>query len=808
MATIPASFETEQSTTRTQIYLEGVALDLDKSIDVDFTYSIADIADFEKRVTTFSKTIVIPGTAHNNFLFGNYFDFNINNDYSSLEDNVGVNFNTLKKAFVKVTIDNVEVFAGVLRLLEITISDGAIFYQCALFGSLGGLFSTLGDKLLTDLDLSSYNHTYDVATITNSWDTGDVSTQGYVYPLANYGINVAANESHYDVRNFRAAVSIKSLFDKIFSEAGYTYDTTIWDSNNLRELILQNGDEQLSAVYSQLFDASFAGISFGSSTPSQYLTFDSYNNGYLTYSATGGIQRFINTESTPISVKVKVTLNYNAISAIGHSKSLSFRKISASGGVSSIQLFSLTNFSGSNKTIELSADVTLAQNEGVAFYFGNSYTNIGYPAGSFQVLTTSSLDVETNTVEAKLPIKYNTPILGKSIVPQNIKQADFVKAVFNLINLYIDQDKDDEFNLVMYPYPDFYDRLVIDWSDKLKDRNSDISIKSPNQFTPAVYNFKYKDDVDYYSKLYLNKYNIGYGNLKYNTQNEFSKDEKSIEYFFSLAPIVSNSNSDRFMAHLYDINTDGTYKQITTNPKLSFWGGKKLTGTSYQIRNGVTVLSTESDYGYAGHIYNPQVVEDGSLWDLCYTIPSEVYCDVISYPSQNLYSVYYSEFVDVQNHKDNKLITTKLNLKPNDVINIDFRKYYKIDNGIYYLNKIESYNPLSNDFTSVELLKVTELENPVKYITYTPGVYTNDRYFQITLSAPLAFNKTFTVNWVGTRPVGSPIFGTDTVTMLAGQTLVYGGFLDISYNYSYISIDVPNDDADYIYVYGGDYSTN
>ena len=87
------------ATQRTQIYLEGVALDLDKNVDIDFTYSIVDIEDFEKRTTTFSKTIYIPGTAHNNFLFGSYFDFNIENPYSSLETIIGVNFNPLKKAF-------------------------------------------------------------------------------------------------------------------------------------------------------------------------------------------------------------------------------------------------------------------------------------------------------------------------------------------------------------------------------------------------------------------------------------------------------------------------------------------------------------------------------------------------------------------------------------------------------------------------------------------------------------------------------------------------------------------------------------
>jgi len=199
------------ATQRTQIYLEGVALDLDRNVDIDFTYSITDISDFEKRTTTYSKTIVLPGTAHNNFLLGNYFDFNINNDYSDIVNNVGVNFNPLKKAFAKVTLDNVEVFVGVLRLLEITSKDGEIQYQCALFGSLGGLFTALGDRLLTDLDLSDLDHTYDITTITNSWNTTDLVADGFVYPSANYGIGVNDDENQYDVRNFRPAVSVKKI---------------------------------------------------------------------------------------------------------------------------------------------------------------------------------------------------------------------------------------------------------------------------------------------------------------------------------------------------------------------------------------------------------------------------------------------------------------------------------------------------------------------------------------------------------------------------------------------------------------------
>ena len=55
--------------TQTQlfIYIDGVETELDSNnVQFPITYAIADIADFTKRSTSFSKTIVLPGTALNN----------------------------------------------------------------------------------------------------------------------------------------------------------------------------------------------------------------------------------------------------------------------------------------------------------------------------------------------------------------------------------------------------------------------------------------------------------------------------------------------------------------------------------------------------------------------------------------------------------------------------------------------------------------------------------------------------------------------------------------------------------------------
>jgi hypothetical protein len=796
------------ATQRTQIYLEGVALDLDKNVDIDFTYSIADISDFEKRTTTYSKTVVLPGTAHNSFLLGNYFDFNINNDYSNTLDNVGVNYNPLKKAFVKVTLDNVEVFVGVLRLLEITSKNGEIQYQCALFGSLGGLFSSVGEKLLTDLDLSALDHTYNITTITNSWDTTDLVADGFVYPNANYGIGNNLFENEYDVKNFRPAISVKRLFDEIIDQAGYTYTGDFWDSNNLNKLILQNGEENFSAFYDEL-----ANVSFASSTGGN-ISFDTSTlNGLVIDNTTGGLKRIKNTSGQTLNVRLSLSLEITNNLAIFDY--LQFQtQVRNDVTISDVKTYQNTNViygpgTGTTSTYTFNIDIVLEDKDGVNF-IASGIGLIGDASGTFTITTNSNVIINSQSSTTKIPTIYNSNILGKSIVPEGVKQSEFLKNIINLLNLYIIQDTDNEFNLTFIPYPEFYTNESIDWTDK-KDLAKGFSIKPSSEFTPKSYSFKYKDDIDYYSKIYKNKYANSYGNLKYETENEFSKDDTSTEFVFSLAPLT-NFKNDRLMAQLYDINTDGTYKQVRCNPKLAFWGGKKITNNSYSIKNGDTVLASSlTNYGYAGHIYNISSIGSGSLDDLCFNPPKEVYCNIPIYPTLNLYYLFYKQFIDSQNNKDAKLITLYLLLNAIDIMNLSFRKYVRMDNGIYYLNKIDGYNPLGNELTKVELLRIVALEELDVYVDYTPSPVEAFLSFpKVTLDKSLPFSKSFVVQWQFIDGSDVTTSGTQTITIGAGQ--LFGNGTPIAAGgttgaFTFIRILEPTSDAGYIYNYTGDYST-
>ena len=151
-----------------RIFIENQELDVKDDFSHQITYAVDDLKNLNSKATAFSKTIVLPGTANNNKLLGNIFEFS-NANFNVEGSNVGYNFNAAKSAKARLEVNGLTVIKGVMRLLEIIIDDKTIEYEISIFGELGGLFNKLGTSKLEDLDFSQYNHTYNTTNIKNSW---------------------------------------------------------------------------------------------------------------------------------------------------------------------------------------------------------------------------------------------------------------------------------------------------------------------------------------------------------------------------------------------------------------------------------------------------------------------------------------------------------------------------------------------------------------------------------------------------------------------------------------------------------------
>jgi hypothetical protein len=170
----------------TELFVENYQVDITSDIDAMMTYAIDDIKDFSARNTSFSKTIVIPGTANNNNIFGNVFDPNQSRYSDPNATNINYNFDISRSASCILFQGNMQVFKGIIRILQIVIDKDQISYECSLFGELGGLILALGTKKIEELDFSLYDIVYDINSITNSWDPAN---QSYAFDSGPFGVD-------------------------------------------------------------------------------------------------------------------------------------------------------------------------------------------------------------------------------------------------------------------------------------------------------------------------------------------------------------------------------------------------------------------------------------------------------------------------------------------------------------------------------------------------------------------------------------------------------------------------------------------
>jgi hypothetical protein len=234
-----------------EVRIEGYRLDVFEGFDFSFNYGIADIRNPEKRSTEYSKTIKCPATKNNDELFGHIYDVNISNNYDANTTNISVNFNPNKKAEARVIADGVEVMAGVVQLRKIVQKGHAYTYEVVFIGKLLNIFSVLGDKELNGVDengiplhrfFSDLNHEWNYGQITSSW----TNTSGYVYPMLDYGVNAPFeinNVPSWRVEQFRPAVFLHDIIDRLFDFAGFTYTSSFFNSAIFRGLIVPFSNE-------------------------------------------------------------------------------------------------------------------------------------------------------------------------------------------------------------------------------------------------------------------------------------------------------------------------------------------------------------------------------------------------------------------------------------------------------------------------------------------------------------------------------------------------------------------------------------
>jgi hypothetical protein len=686
-----------------ELFIEGYPADVSADLPALLTFALDDVRDFAARSTTFSKTIVMPGTARNNALLGNIFELNSANTTDDELPNISTNFNAFKGAGILIFQNNIQCLKGTLRLLEIVNDKGRIEYEVAVFGELNSFIGSASAHLLEELDFSAYDHTYDETNISDSWDNAGAG-EGYYYPLIDYG-TYSVNKHDWDIKTFRPALFVKEYIDKIFEAAGFTYVSTLLGTSRFKSLIIPHNQKQLLTKTSrilyanettshQVLNTMLGNTSY--SAPFDYVQAGSFTyavdpfGGSFTYNDPASIATTLQWQLTGTRQASTPGTFYMEIRVNGVSVSTSPTQTIPPGGMSVPYVWTGT------------ASVTLNQNDvvDVHYVYGGTGTNV------IVTIAPTSFFIINSLNPTYVPVSYGQTVTVNDAIPKNIRQLDFFSSIIKLFNLYVWEDKFDEHKLYIEPYIDFYDldaSSAIDWSYKL-NRNKPVNIKPLSEISSRYYDFNYKSDSDYYNDLYKKRYNQTYGSRIYDSSYQFGSNNNSLELIFSGTPIVGYGGEDKVYSTIFKLNNN-VEETIDSNIRILL--AKKVTGlTSWDMMDGVTTLSSFTDYGYGGHLDDP----DAPTNDLGFGVPAELFFTLVSGSlTANQFNVYWSAYMAEITDKDSKLVTAQFRLKAMDIFNLDFSKLIYLDGSLFRLNKIEDYNATTEDECRAELLRVINL---------------------------------------------------------------------------------------------------
>lgn len=698
-----------------RLFIEGRQVDLAVNEELLVTREIADIREPMQRTADWSKTYVIPGTSANNKLFGHIFD--INQEQINTGTQFAPDFNPNKKATAWVTVSEMEMVRGFVRLLNINVvRKGEIEYEISFHGVLADMFTKLGLRRLEELEFSEYNHILSKTAIKNSW----ANASGYVYPMINLGRDPDSIDTVWGVEEFRPAIFAKQIVDKIFAEAGYSYTSdSFFNSDFFKKLVVPfpsipelddealNGREALANIpNTDRTVAKNAPIIFDTEV---YDNGGNYNPASGQYTSPAGGAKYL----IDSAINVQITgLNHTT-----------YPNISALFGVYS-----------NNKFVEgfSTGYMTNTASGAVAYDIGTYMAEIGAGDGHpIDIRLVNVYSVQFGQPDVVIPSGYTTTILsdltagfntyfkvtamrrsyglGQTVdfnsffVSGNWTMRDFIYDLMKMFNLYA-EPTDKTAQLFIAPRDDFYRNTIThDLTAKI-DMSEPLEIIPMGELEGNPYVLTYTAGTDFDSKDYLDTTGVTYGEARYFLDNDFVKNENKISVGFASTPYVNSAGGKIRIASIE--NDD----QRTGQLRLLYWSGKvsdvvwelcdEFTGSGWTNREQIT-----GGYPHAGHLDSPFT----PTIDLNFGMPFYINLPGgITYTNNNLFNKYWRKYMKEITDRNSRIVRCKVYITPADWAKWSFRDLFFFGGQFFRLNKIEDYAIGSSELTRCEFLKIKE----------------------------------------------------------------------------------------------------
>ena len=686
--------------------------DVTSDVGIPLTYQIDDIKDIGSRNTSFSKTITLPGTDNNNKLFGMFFNpqkfIDKNLSLAQPDANVGTFFNPNIITDIQLFKDGMQIFTGTMKLLQVNKTNGVFEYEVALFGELGGLYFAIknynGKRLrLEDLGWGLSTSTYDDITVSNTWaNVGVIGNEDIVYPYINYGNAISPD---VEIRNFRPAYPLFGAFIKMFRKLGYTISGGWFNTDVMQNsLFIPNNNEKLLMFTNYFVRDIVIGGTYADNTESPLFTSGTGLSADISFNA--GTCEYTYTGANNIMADVSCNMAFDfSLSGVNTSANfwltvwLNGVAMQTVGTIWSLGQLKHVSFAVAFNTPLQTSDV-IKFTLGLTILGSASSSTISNVVGDVKFLAS-----ETTTTEQQVGFDVDYDLN----CPRNVYMDDLFSSFCKLFNLYVTESKYNKKELNIKPYIEFYTgNSTLNWSNKFD--NDNYKVIPISEVTPSIYNFKWKPDKDYLNEKYDKQYGQTMADYIETSGFDSAKGEENIELIFSPSHIYEIGGDDKVTTGIFKRGTGGDMA-INSNVRLVFL--KRLSCTTYEIKDGASSLSNYSEYCYAGMTddpYNGGILVSGDRLNLGFASPYEVYYDLPtgSGVSTSFYSIYWSPYIGEMIDSSSLMLNCRLNLNAVDLFKLNFANYINIHGVDYKLNAIKDLDVNQNEMAQVELIKVVD----------------------------------------------------------------------------------------------------
>ncbi len=750
-----------------RIQIETGYLDVKEGTNFPLNFQVGDIRDLTQRKGTFSKTITLSGTKNNNTLLNNYYDVNI----------VAGTFDINKLTRCTVLQNGVPIVSNALLQLvnvkKTQITDAyeqEVEYEVLVRDSQAEFYSTITNLELTNLDFSDCDHDFNISAVTDSWAHTQSDHYKYILPF-NDTLN-------YTLNYFKPAIYAKSYWDRIFQNAGFTYDWQGLSASHFDKLLIPyNGDvnnfdyTDYKVKAETLFTSSYVqpNPGYNQEFTQQIVTWTEtldvqniFNPSLGEYSAPFNTQTnqgqtytfsftyayeilLVNASTSPpataylkiqdpfslaylpgeieYNLQFELTVNGNSV---GFVQAIDVAHVG--DGITTVSIPASTSLSvlsaSGTTTIPIPVNITASDViEIKAGIYVNSLYTFGIEAvwrdtnatsGGSNVQVNPQVDFSLLQLEI-LPSNNIQIINGTQVVneyiPQKIKQSDFIKAIFQMYNLYAYPNTDNPNELILVSRDEWYDAgAEKDWSTKLaKDKEQQLI------FLPDLQKKKlkltYKEDTDTANVTYTQATAEIYGQLEYTFDNEYVKDTDTKQLLFSPTP-VSKTTFDAYVPMINGIAPNN-------NIRILYDAGTKNCLPYYIYENETTGIQALT-YPQTGH-FNDALTP---TFDINFGVCDYYFYSTSVLTNNNLYNLYWRRTVNQINV--GKMLVASFHLTESDIQTLKLNDKIRIDNSWWNINKVMDYNANNEALTKVELISI-DTEIDLANFTIPSSIFVGDQ---------------------------------------------------------------------------------